>query len=519
VYKLLIVDDEAIEREAIKFIIEKSTLTFEAIEEAENGQEAVGTAAIFKPDIIMMDIKMPGMNGIESAKVIKKIKADTKIIFLTAFNEFEYAREGIKIGVEEYIVKPAVNERIIEALRKIIDGLEKEKQEKETINETENKLEKIAKHLEREFFFSIITGEMQKEQIEECMRFMGIHVTNGFGVVIQPCYELLADQSTFRRQMVQNRIQHHLEKMMRKAYRNWYIILRNEDIYMMVFEKEEITLAINRKQLPEQLLQMEKILFGTQGKSLQFGLGKSKHKLENLWQSFSEAKHLCREKLKKDTKKLENISLEKLIQYIIEGNQVEINQEIEEIYQKVIERTKDVHGIKVKIYEHIIMMNHAIEERLPNPLEGDRHLFEAIMATETISQGKRLFKNYVHTLMDLIGKERLSGTTIVMNQLITHLKENYSQSITLEQLAELSGFSSCHLSKVFKKHTGMNYSDYLAYLRVDMGRKMLTQSKKSVKEISQMVGYSDPNYFARVFKKYEKITPTEYRIKYGHREN
>jgi len=126
-YTLLIVDDEAIEREAIQYIIKQAGLKFKVVEEAVNGIQAVAKATAFMPEIIIMDIKMPGKDGLEAAKEIRKFNHHCKIIFLTAFNEFEYARKAIKVKAEDFIIKPVYNETLIEVLISSVADLDGDK--------------------------------------------------------------------------------------------------------------------------------------------------------------------------------------------------------------------------------------------------------------------------------------------------------------------------------------------------------------------------------------------------------
>lgn len=125
---MLIADDEAIEREAIQFFITQANLDFKLVAEAVNGIQAVSRAEELMPEIIIMDIKMPGKDGLEAAREIRQFNPFCKIIFLTAFNEFEFAHKAIKVKAEDFIIKPAYSETLIEALTGIIAGLDRENQ-------------------------------------------------------------------------------------------------------------------------------------------------------------------------------------------------------------------------------------------------------------------------------------------------------------------------------------------------------------------------------------------------------
>lgn len=123
-YKLLIVDDEAIEREAIRLFIQQAELKFSRICEAGNGIEAVETAREILPEIVIMDVRMPGKDGLSAAREIRQFNPACKIIFLTAFSEFDYAQQAVKLKAEDFLIKPAYSEHLIAALQKVIEELE-----------------------------------------------------------------------------------------------------------------------------------------------------------------------------------------------------------------------------------------------------------------------------------------------------------------------------------------------------------------------------------------------------------
>jgi len=129
VYKILIVDDEQLERNALKVIINKDINSIVEIEEAVNGREAIVKSRSFNPDIIFLDIKMPGINGIDAARTIRDSDSSVSIVFLTAYNQFEYAREAIDIGVSNFIIKPSSDSHILEVINKVITNIDNSRAE------------------------------------------------------------------------------------------------------------------------------------------------------------------------------------------------------------------------------------------------------------------------------------------------------------------------------------------------------------------------------------------------------
>ena len=126
-YRMLIADDEALERRAFKTIVEQDIALISEVIEAQNGNEAVRMAELHKPDIIVMDVKMPGINGIEAIKKIIQSGIDAHMIVLTAYDDFNYIQEALKIGVDDYLLKPSIRVKIVDSLNKIIEIIKTER--------------------------------------------------------------------------------------------------------------------------------------------------------------------------------------------------------------------------------------------------------------------------------------------------------------------------------------------------------------------------------------------------------
>jgi DNA-binding NarL/FixJ family response regulator len=187
-YKIMIVDDESIERDALKYIIKQSELEINEIEEACSGREAIEKAMLFKPDIMLIDIKMPGINGIEAVKRIKQIFPDLQVLFLTAFNYFNYAQEAIKVGAKEFVVKPATNDQIIQALEGIINNLKKDQERKFREREAKTRLEQVTNYFESELVALLSIAGNDISQAEEYLNILGLRMEKAVAIVAEINY-------------------------------------------------------------------------------------------------------------------------------------------------------------------------------------------------------------------------------------------------------------------------------------------------------------------------------------------
>jgi two-component system, response regulator YesN len=149
-YKLLIVDDEMLERQVLRLIVSTKLKEIEIVGEAENGRKAIQLAHQFAPDIIIMDIKMPGIDGIEAVKLIKDQQPHIKVIMLSAFDKFEYARQVMQQGVKEYLLKPARKDELVAAVERVLSELKMERQEKEEQESLRRKLQSAIVPIETE---------------------------------------------------------------------------------------------------------------------------------------------------------------------------------------------------------------------------------------------------------------------------------------------------------------------------------------------------------------------------------
>ena len=171
-YKILIVDDEELERNALRAIINKGIDSIIEIQEAVNGREAIVKSRSFNPDIIFLDIKMPGINGIEAARTIRETDSSISIIFLTAFNRFEYAHEAIQIGVDDFIIKPSSENRVLEVITKLITKIDNRKSNLDLKENNELKLSRATGYLENEFIYNLSVRGITEEKFENYLSIL-----------------------------------------------------------------------------------------------------------------------------------------------------------------------------------------------------------------------------------------------------------------------------------------------------------------------------------------------------------
>lgn len=508
-YKLLLVDDEAIERDAIKYILSKFNMDQFEIIEAANGQDAVSQAALMKPDVILMDIQMPGLNGIEASKIIKKIIPETKIVFLTAYNQFEYAHEAIKLGVEDFLIKPATNDRFKEVMNNTISAIEDQKSLALQQEAMESKLEKVTEYLEQEFVAAMISGNLDGKQADDYIEFYGLKDYYGMGVAINLFFED-ADTSEIRNQMMKKRFLQQIEQGLTSCKSRLFSSISQNFLYLLLFDANEVTLLQNQQVIRTAIQNTADYFSENFATYSDFAFGDIYRDMTKLWKSFSKARAGSNKQISGDAA----IYKERL-QALIKGIQTqddELTSEwIESYLQSLNLGEEAIEAVRVKIYEQTILIINQLKELGITYPKSSQQLFTSIMTLSNRGQIKQLMKDLLQRAMEQVQEGQTDKTKALMSKVITYINSHYNENITLEQLSEKCGLSTFYLSKVFKRHVDMNFSDYLSYIRINVAKRLLKNPEMSMKAISKEVGYQDPNYFARVFKKYEQMTPTKYR--------
>lgn len=518
-YKLLIVDDESLERDAIKYIVSNNNLEISEIKEAINGKEALERVAEFKPDIVTLDIKLPGLSGIEVGHIIKKIYPDIKIIFVTAYESFEYAHEAINIGVTEFIVKPGTAEKIAQILSNCINELEEERNKKEQKEKLDYKINQISGYLENEFVNSVVNGEIDEQQAEEYLMFMLNKFSEGFGVVVDINFREENSVRHIHRNMVKKRFTNKLSSLLDKNIKFMLNQVKNT-IYILVFDY-----AINQrtfiKRLIEDEIQMAGEDLNDQLKAdIYYGFGEGYDQISLLWKSFSQAKVASKNMYLDEIENCDgadfvatNLELreKELCSAIFNDTEEEVMKKADHILDNIIFTTDDMNAIRLNLYEFFILLNRYLNRESQSKHAISELLFDDLKNIGTRGEAKNYIHLYILEVLETIKQQNSEKEPILKDKVVEYIKTHFGESITLEDIANEVGFSTYYFGKIFKKTFKMTFTEYLTNLRIEQAKKHLKDDSITVKDVTYRVGYMDPNYFTRVFKKYEGVTPTEYR--------
>jgi two-component system response regulator YesN len=528
---LLIVDDEHIEREALQYIIERNCSGIDQIVQAPNGREALRLAVEMKINILLLDIKMPGISGIEVAKTIKHLLPDCKIVILTAFDYFEYAHQALQIGVKDFILKPVANDVIIPLINSLVVELEQERESRQSHDEISVKLALATKSLEHQFITTLLYEADQLEQVKEYMSALQIEQLSGFTICASiTAYMSQSDlEHAMRRQLIKIRCTNKIRELFEKHLFTCIPYEKGERLFLFVFDNNpnDETTDSHIQSICEELcenLRREVYVetsyvignrFDTIAKlraAYQQVNWVSKHEfaLRNRIIHYREVEQVHLQNNKYPSEKEQQ-----LFDQLLEGKREAVLELMDEIFSSLTLIYDHLPMLKMKIYELMILSNravfpegHPIDKPYGDPLTE-------LWSAEHLSTIRSMFIEHFHALLDDIQMAKLdydrAGTLI--DKVCSYIDEHYMDELTLEEMSKLINYSPSYLSRVFKLSKQISFVDYITTIRLAKSYELLKNPIYTVKDVSLQVGFKDSNYFTRVFKKECGMTPTEYRDK------
>ncbi|HBR29732.1 MAG TPA: hypothetical protein DD789_09890, partial [Firmicutes bacterium] len=295
-YRLLIADDEQLEREAIKFIIEESFPGSFTICEAANGLEVVEIALAFKPDLLFLDIKMPGINGLQAAAQINRVLPECRIIIVTAFHYFNYAKEALSLGVVDYITKPAPPEAVVETVKRLIVELESASFKERLAAEREQQLQQITGYFEDDLLVLIAYGEIEAKEIEDYFAILNLQAQTFFAAVATILYPNTPGASILEieKRVLNKNVVGWVKEYMQKVGRQAYIRSIGAEVFILLLAEENLDEYQARLTGMRLFTELKEALWKEQQIALNIGIGGLCNETGQIGQAFSQAKYALR---------------------------------------------------------------------------------------------------------------------------------------------------------------------------------------------------------------------------------
>lgn len=528
-YRIMLADDEGIVIDSMKFIIEKEFGNECEVEYAKTGRSVIELAERFRPDIAVMDIQMPGINGIDAMKEIKKFSVNTVFIVMSAYDKFDYAQEAIKLGVLEYINKPMEKTRFVMVLKKAMEQIDNERKKRSDDLLVREKLENVEPIIENGLIYNILFQEHFEEDVDNYKTILGVDTDYGYMMCLV-CGDTQEGNHMTNAVGTSVRISNRYTEL-RVSLKEFFSckvgsVMGNKIAILVPFGSDGMEYN-ERTELIERGRELVRCLKKKFDFSFRLGFGGVKP-LRQLGKSYQEAlnalvastgqvAHADDLPIGCDYEKDYPVGIEKsLFDCIQRGDYGEAAVHAGSFIEWMENYDgRNLMAIRLKLLEFTLWA-----ERLAYENGGMTYRFGSrdsylpeIMALESISELKEWFLNKVKISCQNISSKRQERSTDIIRMARDYIAENYSRELSLDDVSRVVNISPYYFSKLFKEATGENFIEYLINIRIEKAKELLGNADLSMKEICAMCGYQDPNYFSRTFKKNVGVTPTEYREK------
>jgi len=541
-YKLLIVDDEIEVRKGIINKVYWDKLGFEIVGEGENGKEALELFEKTMPDVLLTDIKMPFMDGLQLTQAVKEKYPTTKVIVMTSFDEFEYAHKAIKLNVSEYILRPVGSAELSEILTKVKKQIDDEIAEKEDVEALREYYRKSIPVLKDKFLTSLITSTMEREDIENGLRSYGINLKgNNYVVSIVS----IGDIKHFKNkdEDLNNKGSDFYEQKALFKFALLNIVdeitdknnlgtafLNGENVVILTAcnegRREDVSNRI-LKSLEELRLAIEKFLKFT----VTIGVGNIFSDVIYISLSYENALAALNYKIFMGENRIiwiEDIEPGSVSKVVFDenkeralanclkvGTQEEMVETIDKLFEDVITFKASNKDYQIYIMEILTTILKAARDStidIDDIFGMNHNLLVGLYSLKSVEDAQSFFKDICMKIMSNIVKDRQDTYKELVHKAKEYVKENYKSSeININGICNYLHISSAYFSFIFKKETKTTFINYVTQVRMEAAKELLRTSNLKSFEIAEKVGYSEPNYFSYSFKKKFGLSPSEYR--------
>ncbi len=527
--KVFLVEDEFVVRQGIKNNVDWTSHGYEFCGEAGDGELALPMIQKQKPDIVITDIRMPFMDGLELSRLIKKEFPWIEIIVLTGYEEFEYAKEGINIGIAQYLTKPINGEELLKEVDALAVKIEEKHQERKIREMYLKEMEENFFKERKDLFHYLVTGSKSAAELLEIADKLNIDLSSmWYNIVLIKMQSMKHAHDEYSDSLIE--IEEEIEKLEDETH--LLVFDRNLEGKALLFKadsKEELERIQN-----EYLDKMKEILKDYENVRYFGGIGEVVNRLRELPVSFEKASHafahryLVKESCILNSAEMEQgVYLEQEEFDISNINPSQIDRSRIREFLKLGDKEEAIYfvaeffkGLGTNVMKSNIFRQYITMDAyfcIVDFLDGLQIPKGEIESFDTGSlQNENSAIGYVARIIEkaveLREKKASNRYEDIVDEVMRYIEMNYrDEELSLNLLASHVNFSPNHLSMVFSQQTGQTFSKYLTDYRMNKAKELLRCTGKRSSEISVEVGYKDPHYFSFLFKKTQGMTPTQYR--------
>lgn len=510
-YKLLIADDETIIREGIRCLLDWEALGYTIIGEASNGDEAYSLITSEKPDLVLLDIRMPGMSGLDAITSARESGFEGKVVILSGYSDFNYAQQAIRQGVFSYLTKPIDEDELEEIAIQIRKQLD-----------TDAAALDSSEHYKQKAYHTIIRDILTGNADFDRLNLTELHLhADSYQVIIYEKYNQLASKISYRFSdllRVTNQDNHSFDT----------VTIDSHEVFLLkgsfaIGKFADFLERFHREVQPQKDSPLD---------SLFLAYGRIVTDVTDIYQSYHDATQLISRRFfcaqgqhTIGYKNLPELShcvpliseaflsnyASRLFDALSAFSRSKTAEILEELQTKFYNSSDSISSIRLFFADLYLQLKERMNTLYSDsaiPFPGNRDIISFISEKYFLHEIILYLTEQFEMIMSSIGH---SNRDSVIDDIIYYIDHHYTRNITLESIAPLFGYNSSYLGKIFSKKAGENFNSYLDHVRIEHSKDLLLNRDMKVYEIAEKVGYRNVDYFHIKFKKYVGQTPAEFR--------
>lgn len=532
--KLIIVDDEERVCKVIRYLVDWKALEVEIADECRNVPEAIKSIEEIRPNIVITDIRMPGHDGIELIREMKKLYPDIHFVIVSGYSQFEYAQNAIKYGVDDYLLKPIKKKELLQSINKIKEEIHSQQNK---ILETESlrvKASEDAEKIKKGLLLALLHDQkiqVSLKDVEEInAEYHSMFQPGKFQVVIANPFVDYGGDNLYTMRVLLEKTERILHEQLIYSFRECIHVIHQNKIYFLLngsetdFQKLEKML----RKVYVEVLSWKEVFgnvhmyysFSGQGENVNFygeGILEAEERLLDRMlpgQNYF-LQSVCRQHIVRNEEILGQIS-------VFQNNLEALDEEGTEksicIVRELLLCEQNLTGRFIKdVYESFIRSTIEIVLKLKievNIEELRNAFYEIFIYSDGVKKLFEQFNSYVSKLVKEWKRSKKMEQTRPIRLAKQFIQQNFRELLTLEVVSGQVGLNPTYFSNLFKIETGQNFSEYLIGMRIQNAKTMLTDTDLSIADVAEYVGYGDVKYFSKLFKKVTGLSPAEYRKLY-----
>ncbi|MDR6554725.1 response regulator [Paenibacillus qinlingensis] len=530
-YTIIMVDDEDEVREGIKKKTNWEACGFQLVGDYDNGRDAYEAVERLQPDVVITDINMPFMDGLQLTERIVAKYRTIKVVIVTGYEDFDYAKQAIKLKVKDYLLKPINSAEFTEFLQKLCLELDEERKQREDITFLRHQFQESMPLLRERFLERLVTSGMRKEEIERKLPMFGLDLESS-----GPRHTVLAlDIDDFGRELYSDQVAEEellrfaayniLHEIVEKEHGGAVFRTRDDKLVGLVSGAEERVEVVSQTLAEQARYSIEKYL----GMTVTVGISRMCEGLQELPKAFQEALTALDYRFMLGNNRIiaigdmefgssqDNTSYlrteKRLIAAIKIGEKTAITNTLQEWIDDLKKSACPMESCYGKLHKLLVaLMNAGVETGVDGEDVLGDHSFMELYTRKTLDDVRLWLEAICVAFVDRLAEKRTHVSGAQLESAVAYIHEHYAdEQLSLQHVCNHIYMSMSYFSALFKPYTGETFIEYVTRYRLEKAKEMLATTQLKTYELAAKVGYGDPQYFSVIFKRHTGMTPKEFR--------